>query len=424
MPNSAIAFLFLFIMLAFSSCRSRNEERSTSMSVVFEKKSSANGEHYDLEQIRKGGELIVATLSGPDTYYDYHGIGMGLQYALAENFAAEQGLVVRMEVGKDTTALLDLLESGKADLIAYPLQAGTVKENHFVAAGYDEGGTWSVRDDAPELAKALKAWYHKGLKDEVTKSEAQRLAQSRHVTRKARSVFLSRERGVISIYDNLFKSAQGITGWDWRLLAAQCYQESAFDPNARSYVGAQGLMQLMPATARELGLKPEEVFLPERNVDAAARYIARLSQAFSDIRQPEERIKFVLASYNGGSFHIRDAMALARKYGHDTQRWEEVAPYVLALQQRKFFTDSVVKNGYMIGSETVNYVQNILQRWHDYGGRVAITHAPVLPPEAHQDRQAANPGGNARKSLKPRSRFATGVRVLTPEELQAASAAQ
>lgn len=394
------------------------------MASVFEKKSVGDSEHYDLEQIRRGGELIVATLSGPETYYDYHGIGMGLQYALAEDFASGQGLVVRIELAKDSTNLLEMLENGSADLIAYPISSTTLKAHNLIATGYNEQGSWGVRNDAPELAEALKSWYHKGLHEKIKKNETQRLAQSRHVTRRARAVFLSPERGVISVYDNLFKAAQGITGWDWRLIAAQCYQESAFDPNARSYVGAQGLMQLMPSTARELGLSPEEVFLPERNVDAGARYIARLTRIFSDIRQPEERIKFVLASYNGGSFHIRDAMALAKKYGHNPQRWDEVAPYVLALQQKKFYTDPVVKHGYMIGSETVNYVQSILQRWRDYGGRVAITHAPVLPPEAAHVNQAQTSENHHSATTKPRNRFTTDVRILSPEELQAASAAE
>ena len=394
---------------------------STSMSTVFEKKNVFDKDHYDLEEIRKGGELIVATLSGPDSYYDYHGMPMGLQYALVESFASTQGLTVRVEIARDTLALLGMLADGSADLVAYPITSATVRAHRLVATGYHgKKGTWAVRNDVPLLAEALNAWYHEGLSEEIADAEAKRMTQSRHVTRRAQSVYLSRERGVISVYDNLFKAAQGITGWDWRLIAAQCYQESAFDPNARSSVGAQGLMQLMPSTAREMGLESHEVFLPEKNVDAGARYIAQLTRLFNDIRQPEERIKFVLASYNGGSFHIRDAMALTRKNGRNPHRWEDVAPYVLALQKREYYTDPVVKYGYMIGSETVNYVQNILLRWRDYGGRVAVNGIPQMPRNTSGTSNTAKPKSDAR----PHNRFTTGVRVLSPEELQAASGQQ
>lgn len=419
MPHlSPSPLCLLLAIIALSACRPRHQMEAPSMRSVFEKKSVAGLDHYDLEEIRRGGEIIVATLSGPNSYYDYHGIPMGLQYALAENFASTQGLTVRVEIARDTLALLTMLADGTADLVAFPLTATAVRARHLVATGYHtEKGTWAVRHDAPLLANALKAWYHKGLCHEIAEAEARRSAQSRHVTRRAQAVFLSRERGVISVYDNLFKAAQSVTGWDWRLIAAQCYQESAFDPNARSSVGAQGLMQLMPSTAREMGVEPHEIFLPEQNVDAGARYIARLNHLFADIRQPEERIRFVLASYNGGSFHIRDAMALARKNGRNPHRWDEVAPYVLALQKREYYTDPVVKYGYMIGSETVNYVQRILLRWRDYGGRVAVTGIPQMPSPSAANPAATPPHTDAGR----RNRFATGVRVLSPEELQTAS---
>ena len=415
-----LLLLLLSLSLLLSSCRVKQEEKASSMSGIFEKREVKDDGHYDLPQILRSGELIIATLSGPDSYYDYHGMPMGFQYALAENFASSQGLSVRVEVCKDTLSLLDMLCDGSADVIAYPLSRHTLSARHLKSAGYRRAGSWAVRADVPVLAEALDAWYHEGLEDEIQQAAIARMKKSRQVTRHARSAYLSRDRGVISIYDNLFKDAQGVTGWDWRLIAAQCYQESAFDPNARSYVGAQGLMQLMPATAQEMGVKPEEVFLPEKNVDAGARYIAVLTRSFSDIRDPDERIKFVLASYNGGSFHIRDAMALARKHGADPHTWESVAPYVLALQQKAYYSDPVVKYGYMIGSETVNYVQSILQRWRDYGGRVAITHAPILPPEA----PAGSADGRAsERRTSPKNRFSTNRKILRPEELQQQSAA-
>ncbi len=380
------------------------------MSSIFAKKKVVTDGNYDLESIRKGGELIIATISGPETYYDYRGLSMGLQYALASNFAGSEGVIVRVEVAKDSTALVDMLKKGEVDMIAYPLSDSYLKEQGLVPAGYSKKGSWAVRSNAKDLALALDDWYEEGMEEKVKKEEVERVKQSRHVTRHAQSVFLSRERGVISIYDNLFKEAQSVTGWDWRLIAAQCYQESAFDPNARSYVGAQGLMQIMPSTAKGLGLTPAEVWQPEKNVNAAARCIVGLTNNLKDVQDPNERLKFVLASYNGGLGHVRDAMALARKYGRNPQRWDDVAPYILGLQTPQYYRDPVVKHGYMIGSETAGYVHNILLRWQEYGGRVAITHAPQLP-------GASGSSNNSSSSQRTRpNRYSSGTKILSADD--------
>ena len=81
-----------------------------------------------------------------------------------------------------------------------------------------------------------------------------------------------------------------------------------------------------------------------------------------------ERLSFVLGSYNGGSLHIRDAMALARKYGKNQYKWDDVAEFVLKLSTPQFYNDPVVKYGYMRGQETVTYVSRIHDRWRQYRG--------------------------------------------------------
>ena len=76
----------------------------------------------------------------------------------------------------------------------------------------------------------------------------------------------------------------------------------------------------------------------------------------------------MLAAYNGGHFHIRDAMALAQKNGRNPYHWHEVEPFVLGLSRPEYYNDPVVKNGYMRGSETVDYVRKIQERWNGYRG--------------------------------------------------------
>ncbi len=308
---------------------------------------------FDLAEIQRNGELIALTLTGPETYYDYHGRHLGVQYLMAQRFADKLGVGLRMEVCRDSMEMLQRLAAGEADLICYPMTT--------------QGSGWLIGDDKDDLKRELTAWWKPTLPAEVKKEE-EFLLSNRSVKRRVFSPMLNRAGGVISHYDGHFQRYAQTIRWDWRLLAAQCYQESTFDPKARSWAGACGLMQIMPGTADHLGLARSDMYDPEKNIAAAVRYLGELENSFSDIRERSERTKFVLAAYNGGHFHIRDAMALAQKNGRNPKLWRDVEPFVLGLSQPAYYNDPVVKNGYMRGSETVDYVRKIQERWNGYRG--------------------------------------------------------
>ncbi len=327
----------------------------------------ADSSTVNLDDIISNGEMIMVTMNGPDTYYEYHGRGMGLHYLLCEKFCQSIGVSLRVDVCKDTLDMMRRVEKGEADVVAMPLKDTA---NGLLACGgkaSNGGWHWLVNSSNGQLADALNRWL---TADEVKKvgEEQALIFSARSVTRHVYSPVLNRAAGVISSYDHLFRRYAPVAQWDWRLIAAQCYQESTFDPNARSWVGAGGLMQIMPSTADMLGLQRSDIYDPERNVAAAAKYIAQLTKLFADVQNPTERIKFVLASYNGGHFHIRDAMALARKNGQSPYRWNDVSGFVLRLSQPQYYNDPIVKNGYMRGSETVDYVEKIWSRWLEYRG--------------------------------------------------------
>jgi len=326
----------------------------------------APGDAFDLEQIEAAGELIMLTVSGPETYYDYHGRQLGTQYMLAQRFADSLGVRLRVDVCRDTTDMLRRLRRGDADLIAVPLPRTLADSAHFTAVGTDSAA-WLVGEQKERLAEALDRWYRPSLLADVRQQETFLLSK-RSVRRRVFSPMLNRQGGVISHYDSFFQQYSQPLRWDWRLMAAQCYQESTFDPKATSWAGARGLMQIMPSTADHLGLPRDKMHDPESSIAAAAKYIGELEGHFSDIVDRHERQNFVLASYNGGYHHIRDAMALAERDGHDQRRWQAVAPYVLKLSQPQYYQDPVVKHGYMRGSETVDYVQKIQERWRTYRG--------------------------------------------------------
>lgn len=364
------ASLCYILCVAASSCTGKKSERVVAPWGEVVADTVTDDGLFSVDDIVSNGEMIVLTMSGPDTYFDYHGHGVGTQYLLCEKFAQKLGVSLRVELCKDTAEMVDRLEKGEADMIMYMLPKTKKFSSRllFCGAGVDSQNTqWAVGKGSTELASLIDKWYSPSMMEQVKKEE-RFLFSARSVRRHVYAPFLDRKGGVISRYDHLFRRYAPMARWDWRLLAAQSYQESCFDPNARSWAGACGLMQIMPSTADHLGLPRSEMTNPEKSVEAAVRLLAELSGHFRDIPSAEERRCFVLASYNGGANHIRDAMALASKYGGNPRRWSHVAPYVLKLQQPQYYNDPVVRYGYMRGSETVDYVDRIRQRYAQYRG--------------------------------------------------------
>lgn len=343
MKNRAVIVLAILLLAA---CQ-RQQEHTLPLWTT----EGTEGDGFDLADIEKSGELIALTLSGPDTYYDYQGGHLGLHYLLCLDFAQHLGVRLRMEVCRDTADLLNRLDAGEADLVAMPLTGDTLLPG------------WRIGSGKPELLDELTAWYQPAMLSEAKARERQMLTQ-RRVRRRVYAPMLS--KGVISRYDGYFRQYAKKIGWDWRLIAAQCYQESTFDPEARSWAGATGLMQIMPRTADHLGLPRDELTNPEQNIAAATRYLKELEQAFGYIRDRQERQNMVLASYNGGANHVRDAMRLAEREQRNPQRWSDVKPYILRLSDPQYYNDTLVKYGYMRGSETADYVDKIRLRYDKY----------------------------------------------------------
>ena len=225
---------------------------------------------------------------------------------------------------------------------------------------------WAVRPNAPQLLATLNKW----LAEQENTRFAQRLydkyfVHSASYHARVESPFLASETGRLSEYDTLFTQGAKKIGWDWRLLASQAYQESKFQPRARSWAGATGLLQLMPRTAREFKVRNSSN--PEENVAGAVRFLDWLTNYWTKrIDDPDERLKFILASYNTGSGHVEDAQRLAKQAGDDPTKWADVSYWLLQKSKREVYTNPVVKYGYSRGIEPVNYVSIILERFQHY----------------------------------------------------------
>jgi len=167
-------------------------------------------------------------------------------------------------------------------------------------------------------------------------------------------------------YDNLLKRYSRQLGWDWRLLASLIYEESHFQPTIVSWDGAQGLMQLSQATAHNYGVSARSSV--DKQLSAGTTYLKKLNNIFlRNVRDKEDRSKFVIASYNIGLSHVNDARSLAQKYNHNPARWSDnVEVYLRDKTKPEFYNDSVVKNGFARGDRTCDYVDRIYDRYHSY----------------------------------------------------------
>ncbi|MBM4215882.1 MAG: membrane-bound lytic murein transglycosylase MltF [Gammaproteobacteria bacterium] len=412
-----------------------------------------------LEEIRERGELRVATLNGPTTYYIGPEGPEGPEYALAERFAAELGVKLTLVVEADRQGLRNALKDTRADLAAAQLSSDprwrqvalpsepysesplfwihakgntrptTVEEiAKMRVVVMDESAELNWLEQQPSIGRKRILYTvvpRKVGRDtlelvasgrgDVTLMDGREFAAARPVhpaleiafalperrelrwmirrdgrdLLQAVNAFLVRERpkippptmeiGALSrplvlpranseqlLIDiearlpelrEFFDEAAEISGLDWQLIAAVAYQESMWDADAVSPFGAQGLMMLMPRTARSLGVT--NPFDERENILAGARYLAQLYATIpSRIRDPD-RLWMAIASYNMGYGHLEDARVLTARQGGDPDAWIDVRERLTLLSEEFWYLQA--KNGYARGFETKQMVDHIQQ---------------------------------------------------------------
>ena len=232
--------------------------------------------------------------------------------------------------------------------------------------GQTQSVSWAVRKNSPDLLATLNTWIADKKRTPLLNSLYQKyFIDRRRYLERVTSEYLTSTTGKLCEHDALLKQYAAELNWDWRLLASQAFQESRFKPTAKSWAGATGLLQLMPATARQYGVtNPLD---PVDNIQGAIRFLKWLQQ-YWEKRIPDEgeRLKFILASYNAGAGHVEDAQRLTEKYGGNPQVWDDVSYWLLQKSTQQYSSDEVVRFGFCRGLEPVNYVSHILDRFDHY----------------------------------------------------------
>lgn len=225
---------------------------------------------------------------------------------------------------------------------------------------------WAVRNNAPDLLNEINTWLSTFKKSTLSAVLYEKyFLNKKNSYFRSNSPFSSLSGNQISVFDEIIKKGAESMGWDWRLLAALVFKESRFDTAAISYAGASGLLQLMPVTLERFGV--DDPSDPHQSLMGGVNYLKYLDK-FWIRRVPEvnERIKFILASYNVGHGHVEDSWHLALKAGTDPTIWENVATYLEKKSDPEIYKDPLVKSGYAKGHIAVRYVDEVINLYESY----------------------------------------------------------
>lgn len=281
------------------------------------------------------------------------------------------GIDIR-EVNLDSERLIQRVASGEIEYTVCDENVGLVNTTYYpqldvgTAISFPQHVAWAVHPGSDSLLRVINQWITAFRDTDEYAILYHKYFTNRHSYRSIHSEYYTLGSGKISPFDEAIKRESERIGWDWRLMASLIFQESRFNPDAISWAGAFGLMQLMPVTAKSYGITAESS--PEEQIRAGASFIRWLDERLKKVvDDPEERIKFVLASYNIGLGHIQDARRLAERYEADPNVWfDSVDLWLLKKSEPEYYTDQVVRHGFARGTETYNFVRDIMNRYEHY----------------------------------------------------------
>ncbi len=268
--------------------------------------------------------------------------------------------------------LISMVAEGKIDYTVCDENVALLNKTYYpnldvsLKVSFPQNIAWAVRKDSKEWKEYLDNWITKFKRSRKFHVLYHKYFESSRIAERMESDYHSISGGHISKYDKDIKKNSQQYGWDWRLIASVVYHESRFNAKAESWTEAYGLMQIMPSTARSLGV--EDFKQPKQNIKAGILLINWLDeQLVESVPDSTERIKFVLASYNVGLGHVKDAQRLARKYNKNSEIWDgNVDFYLRNKSMEKYYKDPVVRWGYCRGDEAYSYVSKVLNNYQHY----------------------------------------------------------
>jgi membrane-bound lytic murein transglycosylase F len=299
--------------------------------------------------------------------------------ARLQNLSEEIGrpIVIREDPVYEVEQLVEAVNNGTIDYTVCDEHMANFFEKQYpeidirTPISFPQNIAWAVRQGSDSLLSVINEWLALNTDTYASKRLIEKYFNSSRTAFMAKSEAVTFNGKKISQYDEIIRNISKQYDLDWRLVASLVYQESQFHSDSRSWSGAFGLMQMMPATAALFGI--DSTASEFEQLEAGIKYLKILDRELpKEITNPEERIKFILGSYNLGIAHIFDARRLAEKNGKDPNRWTgNVDYYVLNKSNPAFYKDSVVRYGYANGTEAYNFVVEVLNRFEHYKTTIA-----------------------------------------------------
>ena len=330
-----------------------------------------NWRQMKLHEIEKTLIRNPVDLIGKEVYVRYHSAYLHRLRNLSDEIGGDI-IIIEDFPNMETEMIIKKVVNGDIEYTVAEEDIALVNATYYpildinTAVSFPQQISWGVRKNADSLLVLMNNWIRQMKKTPDYYTVYNRyFKNSRASKQRNRSEYSTMGGGKISPFDEFLKESAEVLGWDWRLLAAQVFKESKFDPDAISWAGAIGLLQVLPKTGESYGYT--DLKTPRTNLAAATEHLKWLQSMWEkEIENPEERQKFVLASYNVGHGHVFDAIRLAEKYEGNPKEWESVSSFLLKKEDPEYFNDEVVRFGYCRGSEPVRYVKVIYATYDNY----------------------------------------------------------
>ena len=335
-----------------------------------------NQDNIDSTGIANGSQDITIAVRNNSSYYST------LQNLKKQGLATNLTIV---EVDSDTETLLNAVANNE-------FEATIADDNIFKAASaYVQGlGTgpaisksdsvaWGIRKNAPQLKVKLNKFVkqHYRIDDEGVEKRSAFLnilieryfENHRRIFAQKSAIFETKYTGVLSPFDKLIKPLADSAGIDWKMVVSIAAQESRFDPDAKSWAGAVGLLQINHRFSK---YSEDELLDPEVNIKEAIRILTEHLNHYKYLDE-ENKWALVLATYNAGVGHVSDARRIVMDSYKDPNNWDFVEAALLKLMKREHFANA--RYGYCRGIETVNYVRDVMKRRDMYETILSIASA-------------------------------------------------
>jgi membrane-bound lytic murein transglycosylase F len=270
--------------------------------------------------------------------------------------------------------LIEMVSNGQIDYTVVEKNVADINCRFYdnidasLKISFDQKIAFGVNKKAGILKSKFNEWLAKFKKNELYAFIQKKYFSQPQVVNETEFSNVKVKKGSISPFDGIIQAEASKYNFEWQLLAAIIHQESKFNPNAQGFGGAYGLMQFMPGTGPQYNVYPSSPAAEQ--IAGGMKYVNRLMKIWSKIPDPEQRYKFMLASYNAGPGHVIDAYKLAEKHGLNPKMWDNnVGDMVINLGKKEFYTDEVVKSGACHGQRTFNYVSSVIGKYKAYSGK-------------------------------------------------------